>query len=62
MRKERERLERIQIKAEQEADRVWREQRRAEYENLGEDARWEAAARPPPQRHTAAGAAARAQA
>merc|ERR1712204_125580 len=39
MRKEGERLERIQIKAEQEADRVWREQRRAEYESLGEDAR-----------------------
>jgi hypothetical protein len=40
VRKERERLERIQIKAEEEADRVWREQRRKEYESLGEDARW----------------------
>lgn len=39
VRKERERLERIQIKAEEEADRVWREQRRKEYESLGEDAR-----------------------
>lgn len=39
VRKERERLERIRIKAEEEADRVWREARRKEFEELGEDQR-----------------------
>ena len=37
VRKERERLERIRIKAEEEADRLWREERRKEAEELGED-------------------------
>ena len=46
MRKERERLERIKLKAEEEADRVWREQRRKEYEELPEDQRWDAARAP----------------
>ena len=46
MRKERERLERIKLKAEEEADRVWREQRRQEYEALPEDQRWDAARAP----------------
>ena len=46
MRKERERLERIKLKAEEEADRQWREQRRKEYEALPEDQRWDAARAP----------------
>ena len=46
MRKERERLERIKLKAAEEADRVWREQRRKEYEELPEDQRWDAARAP----------------
>ena len=48
VRKERERLERIRIKAEEEADRVWREARRKEFEELGEDQRW---ASPSPSLH-----------
>mmetsp|Transcript_18592 Transcript_18592/g.37874 ORF Transcript_18592/g.37874 Transcript_18592/m.37874 type:complete len:283 (+) Transcript_18592:3-851(+) len=39
VRKERERLERINLKAEAEADRLWREERRREFEALGEDAK-----------------------
>jgi len=35
--KERDRLERIRLKAEEEADRQWREERRREAEALGED-------------------------
>ena len=35
--KERDRLERIRLKAEEEADRQWREERRREAESLGED-------------------------
>ena len=65
MRKEGERLERIKLKAEEEADRVWREQRRKEYEDLPEDQRWDAARAPtrqPPLHPTAARAAARARA
>ena len=55
VRKERERLDRIKIKAEEEADRVWREQRRKEYESLGDDERWDAAqtAAPSPARQHA---------
>ena len=53
MRKERERLERIKLKAEEEADRQWREQRRKEYEALPEDQRWDAARAPTRQRPAA---------
>ena len=57
MRKERERLERIKLKAEEEADRQWREQRRKEYEALPEDQRWDAARAPTRQRPAAPPAA-----
>ena len=48
VRKERERLERIKVAAEAEADRQWREERRREYESVGEDDRWPAPPRPAP--------------